>query len=228
MDDSLKSLPVVDSNASAKAGKVPMGAVLTAIGIGVAAAAYLLVGAYWTSQAGKQSSLWLALSAAKDEKEMADLARKNSGTYLGAVAQLDMARAQLAMALREFPVAPPNDTPIITAPGADKEKDKAANDKPIDIKANLEQAVQGFDLAAKKLRSVPALERECAIGAARALESLGRFDEAKARYDELAKNPLHKDALVTLEAERRGRKLASDDYRKRLAAIQNQLRPNTP
>ena len=86
----------------------------------------------------------------------------------------------------------------------------------------------GFDLAAKKLRSVPALERECAIGAARALESLGRFDEAKARYDELAKNPLHKDALVTLEAERRGRKLASDDYRKRLAAIQNQLRPNTP
>ena len=82
MDDSLKSLPVVDSNASAKAGKVPMGAVLTAIGIGVAAAAYLLVGAYWTSQAGKQSSLWLALSAAKDEKEMADLARKNSGTYL--------------------------------------------------------------------------------------------------------------------------------------------------
>ena len=106
-----------------------MGAVLTAIGIGVAAAAYLLVGAYWTSQAGKQSSLWLALSAAKDEKEMADLARKNSGTYLGAVAQLDMARAQLAMALREFPVAPPNDTPIITAPGADKEKDKAANDK---------------------------------------------------------------------------------------------------
>ena len=123
MDDSLKSLPVVDSNASAKAGKVPMGAVLTAIGIGVAAAAYLLVGAYWTSQAGKQSSLWLALSAAKDEKEMADLARKNSGTYLGAVAQLDMARAQLAMALREFPVAPPNDTPIITAPGADKEKE---------------------------------------------------------------------------------------------------------
>ena len=64
MDDSLKSLPVVDSNASAKAGKVPMGAVLTAIGIGVAAATYLLVGAYWTSQAGKQSSLWLAEVAA--------------------------------------------------------------------------------------------------------------------------------------------------------------------
>ena len=228
MDDSLKSLPIVDSGSPAKPGGVPMSAVLTAIGIGVAAAAYLLLGAYWTSQAGKQSSLWLALSSAKDDKEMADLARKNAGTPLGAVAQLDMARAQLAMALREFPVAPPSDTPIVPAPGADKEKDKLANDKPIDIKANLEQAIQGFDLAAKKLRAVPALERECAIGAARALEALGRFDEAKARYDDLAKNPLHKDALVTLEAERRARKLGSEDYRKRLAAIQTQLRPNTP
>lgn len=226
MDESIKSLPLVESASPAKPAGVPMSAVLTAIGLGIAAAAYLLLGAYWTSQSGKQSSLWLALSSAKDEKEMADLARKNAGTTLGAVAQLDMARAQLAMALREFPVAPPSDTPIITAPGGDKEK--VANEKPIDIKSNLEQAIQGFDLAAKKLRAVPALERECAIGAARALEALGRFDEAKARYDDLAKNPLHKDALVTIEAERRARKLVSEDYRKRLADILTQLRPNTP
>lgn len=228
MADSPKPLPVVDATVPAKPSGVPMGAVLGAIGIGIAAAAYLLLGAYWNSQTGRQSSLWLALDSAKDEKEVAELARKNQGTMLGAVAQLDMARAQLAMALREFPVPPPNDTPIVPAPGFDKEKEKQANDKPVDIKANLEQAIQGFDLAAKKLRSVPVLERECVIGSARALEALGKFDDAKARYDELAKNPLHKDSLVAVEAERRARKLASDDYRKRLAAIQSQLRPNTP
>lgn len=226
MDESNKSSPVPAGGPADKKGGVPLEAVLFVIGIGVVAAAYLVVGAYWTSQTGKQSGLWLSLNTAKDEKEMAEIARKNNGTTVGAVAQLDMARAQLAMALREYPVAAPGEAPLIPAPGTNK--DKAAPDKPIDIKANLEQAIQGFDLAARKLRQVPALERECAIGAARALEALGRFDEAKARYESLAKDPAHKDALVTLDAERRARKLGSDEYRKRLSALQGQLRPATP
>jgi hypothetical protein len=72
------------------------------------------------------------------------------------------------------------------------------------------------------------LDRECAIGAARALEALGRFDEARARYDAMAKNPANKDSLIAIEAERRSRKLASSDYVKQLATLQNQLRPTTP
>lgn len=220
------SLPVIEGSSKPSGTGVPVPAVIAILVIGVAATGYLLFGAYSASQTGRQAGLWLALDSAKDEKEVAELARKNQGSMVGAVAQLDMARAQLAMALREYP-APSKDVPVVI-PALDPAKDKDKKETPIDIKSNLEQAVQGFDLAAKKLKTVPALERECAIGAARALEALGRFDEARTRYETLAKNPAHKDSLITIEAERRARKLASPDYVKQLATLQNQLRPSTP
>ena len=226
MDDTRTPLPVIEGGAKASGNGVPVPAVIAILVIGVAATVYLLFGAYTSSQTGRQGGLWLALDSAKDEKEVAELARKNQGTMVGAVAQLDMARAQLAMALREYP-APSKENPVVI-PALDPAKDKDKKDAPIDIKSNLEQAVQGFDLAAKKLRSSPSLDRECAIGAARALEALGRFDEARARYDAMAKNPANKDSLIAIEAERRSRKLASSDYVKQLATLQNQLRPTTP
>jgi tetratricopeptide (TPR) repeat protein len=226
MDDTRTPLPVIEGGPKASGNGVPVPAVIAILVIGVAATGYLLFGAYSSSQTGRQGGLWLALDAAKDDKEVAELARKNQGTMVGAVAQLDMARAQLAMALREYP-APSKENPVVI-PALDPTKDKDKKDAPIDIKSNLEQAVQGFDLAAKKLKTVAALDRECAIGAARALEALGRFDEARARYEALSKNPANKDSLIALEAERRARKLASPDYVKQLATLQNQLRPTTP
>jgi hypothetical protein len=44
----------------------------------------------------------------------------------------------------------------------------------------------------------------------------------------MAKNPANKESLIAIEAERRSRKLASSDYVKQLATLQNQLRPTTP
>jgi hypothetical protein len=88
-------------------------------------------------------------------------------------------------------------------------------------KKNIEEARDTYDRLAKDCKDSPLLAQECLMGAAKARESLGEFNEALANYQQLARE--HTDSYLGKEAESRAQALSDHEKRARIEEFYQEM-----
>lgn len=164
---------------------------------------------------------WVEFDSIKENEKLATFAKDNQNNPVGAAAHLKMARQQLAMGLREYPV--PAKDPFPPSPDS-----KEAKEKPADALAMLKQAREGFDLARKSFKDLPALELECMTSAAKASEALEEIEDAKNRYREVVDSPRFKESAVAREVRLRLKEMDEKGRWKTVTQIESSLRKAGP
>jgi len=187
----------------------------------LAAGGLLLVAAAMNRVDTSLAKPWVEFDSLKENDKLASFAQQNQNNLAGAAAHLKMARQQLAMGLREYP-APAKD-PFPPSPDS-----KEAKEKPADTMALLKQAREGFDLARKSFREMPALELDCMVSGARASEALEDVDDARKRYQEVIDSPRFKDSAVAREVRQRMKEMDEKGRWKTVTQIESTLRKAGP
>ncbi len=167
------------------------------------------------------SKNWVEFDSLKENDKLANFAQQNQNNPAGAAAHLKMARQQLAMGLREYP-SPAKD-PFPPSP-----ESKEAKEKPADTMALLKQAREGFDMARKFFKDIPALELECMVSGGRASEALEEVDDARKRYQEVIDTPRFKESVVAREVRQRMKEMEEKGRWKTVTQIESNLRKTGP
>lgn len=179
----------------------------------------LLVNAAANRRDTSLAKSWVEFDGIKENEKLASFAELNRTNPVGAAAHLKMARQQLAMGLREYPSPAKESFP----PSPDSKEAKA---KPADAMELLKQAREGFDMARKSFKELPALELECMASAARASEGLEELEDAKKRYEEVVSR--FGESTIGREIRQRMKEMGEKDRWKTVTRIEDSLRKAGP